>query len=868
MIADFLLLILPALGQAPTSGGWEAVEVYRCDFEEAADIDFDNWPDGWTRHKGAGFPPFAKIGIVAADDSHSGRRMLRLELDGGAVGISTPAVPVSLKYSYFLEAWIRTEQLRHSGPQLALLLQDQNGNTLETHIAPPIADKAEWQRVAIGPMAPHSQEVRRAVISLEVTPRGRTGDLHGCTLLDGVRLSRLPRMTLETNSDTNLFASVSQPEVCCRISGIPQQAPAIQFQLLNERNELVKEFVGAVSSQRLRRKRGNDEVDDDGFAGLATWKPPISDYGFYRVRASLQGEDQAVLARETSFAVLRPLSRPETGEFGWSLPSGERPLAFGPLATVLGQAGIHSAKYPIWFRAEEERQADRIAWFAERLSIQGLEMIGVFDEPPTDPAEPSRNKGDVPIASAFLDPAQWQPAVDPVLTRLSLKIRHWQLGRDRDTSFIGFAEMAQRLKEVKQHLERFGQEVRLGVAWEWLHELPSATETPTRFVAIGAEPALTAAEMKSYLEPARPSEPARWVILDPLPRTQYSDEVRTCDLVQRMLAGKISGAAGMFASRPFSTEHGVMNDDGTPGDLFLPWRTTAMMLAGAEHLGPLRLGGGSTNHLFARDGSAVMLIWNDRPTSECVYLGDDVRQLDLWGRETTPPTIQHDGLPAQEIQVGPLPTFLIGVDEMVARWRINADFETRRLASVFGKEQNIELKLVNPFPQSVNGEASLHAPGTWNYNRQPLRFKISERGEQTIIWPTLLQPDANSGPQEVRVDFSVRGDREYQFSIVRTLSVGLDDVTLEMNTRLTDQGRLLVNVHLTNQTEHPVSFRCLLFPPERKRETRQLFGILPGRNTFTFELPRGEELLGKKLQFRAEEINGPRVLNYTVSADG
>jgi hypothetical protein len=867
MIADFLLLILPALAQAPTGGAWEAVEVYRCDFEEAADIDYDNWPDGWTRRKGPGFPPFAKIGIVAAEDSQSGKRMLRLELDGGAVGVSTPPVPVNVKYSYFLEAWIRTEQLRHSGPQLAVLLQDQDGNTLETHVAPRIADQADWQRVVIGPVAPHSEEVRRAVISLEVTPRGRTGDLHGRALLDSVRLSRLPRMALETNSETHLFTSVSQPEVVCRISGIPQQAPAIQFQLLNERNEMVKEFVGAVSSQRLRKKRGDYEADDDGFAGLATWKPPITDYGFYRVRASLQGEDKAVLARETSFAVLRPLSRPDSGEFGWSLPPGEHPLAFGPLASVLGQAGIHAAKYPIWFRPEEERQADRIAWFAERLSIQGLELVGVFDEPPADPAEPLRNKGDVPIASVFIDPAQWQPAVDPVLTRLSLKIRHWQLGRDRDTSFIGFSEMPERLKEIKQHLERFGQEVRLGVAWEWLHELPSTSETPTRFVAIGTQPALTAAELAAYLEKPRPDDPARWIILDPLPRSQYAEETRAQDLVQRMLAGKIAGAAGMFASRPFSTEHGVMNDDGTPGDLFLPWRTTAMLLGGADYLGTLRVPGESKNHLFARDGLAVMLIWNDRPTTERVYLGDDVRQLDLWGRETTPPTVQHDGLPAQEIQVGPLPTFLVGVNEMVARWRIQADFETRRLASVFGKEQNIELKLFNPFPQSVSGEATLHAPATWNYNRQPLRFKLADGGEQTILWPTLLQPDANSGPQEVRVDFNIRAERQYQFSIMRTLSVGLDDVTLEMNTRLNEEGRLLVNVHLTNQTEHPVSFRCLLFPPERKRETRQLFGVTPGRNTFSFELPAGESLLGKKLQFRAEEIGGPRVLNYSVMAE-
>jgi hypothetical protein len=39
------------------------------------------------------------------------------------------------------------------------------------------------------------------------------------------------------------------------------------------------------------------------------------------------------------------------------------------------------------------------------------------------------------------------------------------------------------------------------------------------------------------------------------------------------------------------------------------------------------------------------------------------------------------------------------------------------------------------------------------------------------------------------------------------------------------------------------------------------------RTTVTFILPRGEELIGKKLWLRAEEIGGSRVLNYTLVAE-
>ena len=113
-------------------------------------------------------------------------------------------------------------------------------------------------------------------------------------------------------------------------------------------------------------------------------------------------------------------------------------------------------------------------------------------------------------------------------------------------------------------------------------------------------------------------------------------EARVADLVRRMIDAKLQGAEAVFCPEPFSTDRGLMNDDGTPGELLLPWRTTALMLGGAKYLGSLQLPGGSTNHIFLRDGEAVMVVWNDRPTRETLYLGEKVRQVDLWGRSTKP----------------------------------------------------------------------------------------------------------------------------------------------------------------------------------------------------------------------------------------
>src|SRR5262249_26324006 len=142
--------------------------------------------------------------------------------------------------------------------------------------------------------------------------------------------------------------------------------------------------------------------------------------------------------------------------------------------------------------------------------------------------------------------------------------------------------------------------------------------------------------------------------------------------------------ATVFVPQPFHDDTGLLNKDGSPGELYIPWRTTATLLGGTQYLGSLPLPGGSVNHVFAREGQAVMVVWNDSPCRETFYLGDDVRQLDLWGRDRAIKTKKSDQIatndpedrPETTIEVGPEPTFLLGLDAGLTRWQIRARFET------------------------------------------------------------------------------------------------------------------------------------------------------------------------------------------------
>lgn len=359
----------------------------------------------------------------------------------------------------------------------------------------------------------------------------------------------------------------------------------------------------------------------------------------------------------------------------------------------------------------------------------------------------------------------------------------------------------------------------------------------------------------------------RWPLLTPLPRTKYSIETRTRDLVCRMLAAKVRGAEAVFVPEPFNDEHGLMNADGTPAELLVPWRVTSRLVSGLQHVGSLQLPSNSQNHVFAGSGKAVVVIWNDVPATELVQLGDNIEVIDVWGRSLRPESVLDGVVSRHKIQVGPQPVFITGLTEQLARLQVSAAFESDQLASVFGREQMIYLLLENPFSQTITGDVTIHAPRSWGVDEHPRRFKIAEGGSLRLPIPVTLLADASSGQQPVQLDFQIAADTDYRFSLGRTLRLGLEDVQLELSTRLRADGALVVEQRMTNLSDTPLNFQCMLFSPGRRRETRQVVDLGRGSNTLLFVLPNGEELLGQTLYLRAEEISGPRVLNDKVEAE-
>jgi hypothetical protein len=860
------LLILAAL-TAPDSQSRhpDAVEVIHCDFSRKWDVNYDDWPDKWQRVFGPSLPQYVTVGIEPDKTATSGS-CLTVNANGGGAHLQSPCAAVSQNYSYKVETRLRLMGLRYARAQVRLEFCDEDKNVLQTAAGEWFTKTNGWATSNIGPINPAHDKISLARVVLIVEP-GSRADLTGSVALDQVWVGRLPKMTVKSNSPFNVYTDKDDIEVSCDLSGILDSDPDILFELLDASSQRLEGNRVQLEGRLINEKRSKAseivepaENQRAAYAGSTSWRPPIRKHGFYRVRVTMETAEGRLKQDIINIALAPPLSRAAKGEFGWSLAGDDIPMAFDDLAKLLPRVAVHWVKLPVWYSQAEAGRGDDFVVFAEKLAAEDIEVVGVVDRPPADSELAKRLSPDAAIAETISsDSSTWLPLLDPVLTRLSLRVRWWQLGDDYDTSLSMAPNLEGDLGNLREKLFRFGQEVNLGVGWAWSRVAAGNIPATWDFQQFSATPALTGQELGAYLDlPARENI-RRWVLIEPLSRRDYDLETRARDLVEQMIAGKIHGADAIFVAKPFDDDRGLMTNRGEPGQLLLPWRTTASLLSAARYLGSMPLPNGSHNRLFQTPtGDVVMVLWSDEPTREIVHLGDDVRILDVWGRERRPEVTDEQ----QVLEVAPLPRFVVGVNPNIARWRMAAKFATEHVPSVFGETHKNEIRIQNTFPQGVGGTIELVAPEGWQISPGKIDFKLA--AEESIARPfeIALPFDASSGTAPIRADFVVEADRQYRFSVYRTLTVGDGDVQLETNTRLEQDGSLVVEQRMINHGDELVDFKCLLYAPGRRRQRTQVFRLGNNPDVKIYHYPDGAQLLGAEFWLRAQEVDGSRVLNH------
>jgi len=867
MLALLTVLIITAADASPTVSRYpEATTLFECTFDEKADTNFDQWPDVWTRRRGPGYPLYVSV-TIQEQRGPEGNRVLQIDLDGGGAVALGPPIAIEPSMACALEAWVKTEGLKYDRAFVSITFLDAKRQPLQTVESEKLGTTTPWTKARVGPVTPQSDAARFAMVGLHLEPeiRERREDLHGRAAFADVWLGHMPRIVLSTDNSSNLFTDPQQIELRCTTSGFVRARPVLCLELddllgrrLDQVERVSEPVPPALAAMTAAAPAKHIAI------GQTTWKPPLPGAGFYRVHARVKGLG-SLYAQSLTIVVVEPLNAVPGSPFGWSLPRLQRDADYTRLAPLVTQAGIGWLKIPMWYPpAQCGKALDPLMGFLERLS--GIETIGVLDNPPEEVRKRFADMHIVTAADVFAGPPDnWTPTLAAAMSRLSGRVRWWQLGNDRDLSFIDYPALTQRVQQARTALCQLGGDLNLGIPWSWMNELPSAGsgQPPWQFLHLSADPPLTADELATYLQATRGRRVLRFVALEPLPRNDYPLELRAVDLVRRMVAGKIYGADAMFVPHPIGNQRGLLADDQTVGELFLPWRTAALLLGGADYLGSLELPSGSTNHVFAWSGNSVVVLWNNKPVEEVLYLGDRVRKYDLWGRGSTLP-LRDQG---QGVAVGPQPAFLTGVNEPISRWRMAMDISVRRIESVQGRAHENVLQIKNTFPQAISGRATFAGGEGLLFEPRQIEFHLARGEALQRPFQITLGPEAVNGRQQLRVSFEIQADRPYRFAAYRSLDVGLGDVYLEARTHLNTRGELVVEQEFFNTTPRKVTFRCQLFAPGRQLQTVDILDLAAGRAARTYVLPEGNQLIGQNLWIRATEVDGPRVLNYRIPAE-
>ncbi|MEX0702751.1 MAG: hypothetical protein WD069_11715 [Planctomycetales bacterium] len=841
-----------------------AVEVRRFSFESEEDLDYDEFPDDWTRRKGENFPAYVGTAIDGTRGCDGGRS-LRFDVNGGQAAQYSPPIHVDALHSYVFRGRIRTQLLEHDAAAFSVSFLNHKRQRIERRMGRPVTGThAGWVETRIGPAAP-PPATRFVVVGCHLL-RGRESDIRGAVWFDDLWLGRLPQLAIESGFETHFVPRDRPIRIVTRASGLdPGHSFRLHVQMESDAGRTVAREVFDLEGgpPAVGATAGDDAAGAARRPIRAEWPLPAQEHGHYRVRAGLERDGIVILEQETSFAVMDFVDQNGRGGFGWSVEAQAGGMATRELAEIAAQSGINWLKYPLWptVHAEDALSSVRTSELLELLAHRRIRAVGLLDAPP--PAMREKFARDwTGISEVFtLSPEFWKASLDPVLARYSSNVQHWQLGGESDFSFVGLQRLPEALRTVKREFDRIGRDTRIGVPWDWNAPLPDAGRSPGAFFALSDRKQVSPDEFAERLRQGRAAGQPRWVVLRAVSSEDHSSAERSADLVRRMVAAQIGGAEAAFLADVFDEDRGLLRANGAPTPLFLPWRTAALALQGAEFLGALHMPQGSTNHVFARGGEAIVFVWAAQPGTERMYLGENVAVTDLWGRRQAAVFDPRTG--SHVLPVGPVPHILRNCSEPIVRWQLAVRYENGRASSSTGDHQDAIVG-INSFPQGVSGEVKLNVPGDWE--AKPDRWSIQVAAGEEFRLPVYLTlpPNATLGVETSSIDFEIVADRPYKFRVHHPYQVGLGDVEIEVADRVLEDGRLEVEQTISNKIEpvEVLDLRCSLFVPGQKRQTLVVTKLGRGEDRKFFHVPDARALQGQELWLRAEQIGGNRVLNY------
>jgi hypothetical protein len=356
-----------------------------------------------------------------------------------------------------------------------------------------------------------------------------------------------------------------------------------------------------------------------------------------------------------------------------------------------------------------------------------------------------------------------------------------------------------------------------------------------------------------------------WVSMDPIDSRKYSMEDRVRDLLQRMIALHSSALETGWISNPCDEAIGILDARGRPEELLLPFRTIVQALDGAEDFYSFPMEQPFiANTLYRANQIDNLVLWAYQPQWIDAQWGDRWTATDIWGRPVDIRSDATSAINAKQLYVGRWPIFVKDVDRNMIKWQTDVQIKNPIIENRVGQSDPILLSVNNPADKSVDGKLKLVSSSLFQSGVAEKDFSVEATSTKTIEVPIILRRDVSQSNEPIEIIFELKGTPPVQFSVRKSLSLGLKNFQLETQSRFDDRGRLIIEMTMTNSSGQASTFDCTVHVPDRPRQRVQVIN-LQERATKSIVLSDGAEYRGKSILIRCEEIGTGRVLNQRVT---
>lgn len=807
-------------------------------------------------------------------------RYLRVDLNGSGALVSSPFLGANASHQYRFGCRIRTDLVYDSarvefvfGRLVARKSQGSKQRTvleeLAVHSTPKVVGETAWTTFRLPLVRPPSGTTH--LVTRLIVAGGDDGleDIQGSVGFDDIRIEEKPQLEITTDQPQGIYNIGDTVRANASIAGyLPAEIDQVHFALYDINRSLISSVIKPIERESVKSgghsalQRRRNEVD---------WEIPDLQAGYYRIDVGLVGGKNLQLNAQTSLAVVQDLGEHGRGLFGWNLEGQQEQIGAADFARWLSRLGVSWVKYPCW---EPDKVArDELQVLFGKLQDARIQTVGMINQPPSVHLGKFSESGEIMAAEVFRDRETWQALLSPTIGQFAQKITAWQLGGERDFSFLGSPRLPRQIQEIVGGLEESnGKKIDIALSWPWLE--PSAPSASASWSATcrSSSPPLSARELDAFLEESDSEQvvaglagPRTWLLIDPLDAKIYDRQTRVRDLVLRMATARKHRVQAAFVTRPHDPQFGLLSPDNCPGEMLLPWRTTSLLLGNLRAVGSMQLRSQAKNQVYTNAKRAVVLMWADEVTQELAYFGDGARMVDVWGRVTPLQTVEVGGRWVQRVPIGPEPVFLIGCDPGMLAFRMSVELGNDRLDSPLGHKEMMNVTFTNPMQKSLVGQVRIISPPSWRITPPKKAWSLLGGQEADVDFQVVLSNTADIGEYEVGIQFALETDPPETVSVYRKVLVGPAGIDMKIETRLLPDGRLRAELVISNKTTTPRFYNCFFFPPVGAFDQKQL-AVPAGKEVRRgINFSEGAEMIGKRFRVRAVEQSNKRVMNYEVT---